>query len=113
MKIPQGWEKYYSSESVLKLRRCIYGLKQDAMDFWCKLLKCMKHMKMKRSMADPCLYHRWTYDGLVLMASWIDDNLLVGSDEAVAKTKYKVMGLFDCEDCSKLEEYVGCKITRK
>ena len=83
------------------------------MAFLCKLLKCMKHMEMKRSTADPCLYHRWTDNGLVLMASWIDGNLLVVSDEAVAKTKYKVMGLFDCEDCSKLEEHVGCKITRE
>ncbi len=41
------------------------------------------------------------------MASWIDDNLIVGSDEAVAKSKNKLMGLFDCKDCGKLEEHVG------
>ncbi len=73
----------------------------------------MKHMKMKRSTADPCLYHRWTDNGLVLMASWIDDNLIVGSDEAVAKTTNKLMGLFECKDCGKLKDYVGCKITRE
>ncbi len=67
----------------------------------------MKNMKMKRSTADTCLYHRWTDNGLVLMASWIDDNLLVGSDEAVSETKQNLMGLFDYEDCSKLGECVG------
>ncbi len=77
------------------------------MAFWRKLLKCMKNMKMKRSMADPCLYHRWTDNGLVLMASWIDDNLIVGSNEVVVKTKNKLMGLFNCKDCIKLEKYVG------
>ncbi len=77
MKVPKGWEKHYSHESVSKLFRCIFGLKKVAMAFWCKLLKCMKHMKMKQSTADPCLYHKWTNNGLVLMASWIADNLIV------------------------------------
>ena len=54
-----------------------------------------------------------TNNSLVLMASWIDDNLLVGSDEVVAKTKNKLMGILYCKDCGKLNEYVGCKITRK
>ncbi len=62
------------------------------MDFWCELLKCTKHMKIKRSTADACLYHRWTNNGLVLMSSWINDNIIVGLDEAVAKTKTKLMG---------------------
>ncbi len=31
----------------------------------------------------------------------------------MAKTKIKLMGLFDCKECGKLKEYVGCKITRK
>ncbi len=47
------------------------------------------------------------------MASWIDDNLLVGLDEAVKKTKNELIGLFDCKYCVKLEEYVGWKNTRK
>ncbi len=83
------------------------------MDFWCKLLKCMKHIKIERSTADSCLYHRWSDNGLVLIASWIDDNILVGSDEAVAKTKNKLMGLFYCKDCGELEEYVRCKSLEK
>ena len=31
----------------------------------------------------------------------------------MSKTKNKLMGLFGCKDWGKLEEYVGCKITRK
>ncbi len=58
----------------------------------------MKHVKMKQSTADPYSYHNWTNKGLVLMASWIDDNLIVGSDEAVSETKQKFMGLFDFKD---------------
>jgi hypothetical protein len=35
MKVPQVWEKHYSTNSILKLLQCIYGLKQAAMAFWC------------------------------------------------------------------------------
>ncbi len=31
----------------------------------------------------------------------------------MSETKQKLMGLFDCKDCGKLEEYMGCKITQK
>ena len=47
MKILKGFEKYYSKTTVLRLRQCLYGLKQVAMAFWQELLKCMKSMKME------------------------------------------------------------------
>ena len=82
------------------------------MAFWKQLLLCMKSMKMERSTADPCLYFKWTDLGLVVLISWIDDNLIVGSEEAVTQVKKDLMDRFDCEDCGDLDEYVGCKITR-
>ena len=97
---------------VLKLLKTIYGLKQSAMAFWKMLLRCMKNMDMKRSTADPCLYYDWTELGLVLIVSWIDDNLIMGTKEAVAKTKHELMSRFDCKDCGELDEYVGCRITK-
>ena len=36
-----------------------------------------------------CLYYDCTADGLVMMVSWIDDNLVVGSDKTVKKMKEK------------------------
>ena len=47
------------------------------------------------------------------MASLIDKNLIVGSDEAVSETKQELIGLFDYKDCVKLEIYVRCKITQE
>ena len=111
MEVPEGWENKYPKGAVLKLLKTIYGLKQAAMAFWRMLLKCMKSMDMKRSVADPCLYFKWTSDGLVVILSWIDDNLIVGCKEAVEKTKAELMSRFDCEDCGELDEYIGNRIT--
>ena len=60
MEVPVRWEQHYPRDVVLKLKKTLYGLKQAAMAFWRQLLKCMKHMEMKRSTADPCLYYKWT-----------------------------------------------------
>ncbi len=112
MKVPHGFEKFCLDDVVLKLKKCIYGLNQAAMAFWCQLLLCMKSMEMMRSTADPCLYHKYGEEGLVIIVSWIDNNLIIGSMIAVEKTKEDIMERFDCKDCGNIEEYMGCKIVR-
>ena len=46
-----------------------------------------------------------------MIVTWIDTNLVVESDVAVAKTKEGLMSHFDCEDYGELGKYVGQKIT--
>ena len=57
MEVPEGWEKHYDNNVVLKLEKCLYGLKQAAVAFWRQLLKCMNDMNTSRSTAYPCLYY--------------------------------------------------------
>ncbi len=112
MKVPHGFEKLYPDDVVLKLKKCIYGLKQLAMAFWHQLLLCMKSMGMMQSTADPCLYRKWGDIGLVLIMSWIDNNLIIRPKKAAEKIKKDLMERFDCKDCGDIKEYVGCKIER-
>ena len=44
--------------------------------------------------------------------SWIDDNLIVGSQEAVVHIKEELVQGFDCNDCGEMDEYVGNKIEK-
>ncbi len=112
MKVPHGFEKFYPDDVVLRLKKCIYRLKQAAMAFWHQLLLCMKNIGMMHSTADPCLYHKWGGEGLALIVSWIDDNLLIGPKKSVEKTKKDLMERFDSKDCGDIVEYVGCKVER-
>ena len=59
MKLPHGFEKFYPDEMVLKLKKCIYGLKQATMTFWHQILLYMKSIGMAQNTADSCLYHKW------------------------------------------------------
>ena len=93
MEVPRGWREHYGKNPVLLLLRTIYGLKQAAMAFWRELLKAMKKIGMKRSKADPCMYYSWTQWGLVIIISWIDDNMIVGSKGLSRMSKYVHKGI--------------------
>jgi hypothetical protein len=51
----------------------------------------MKSMGMTQSTTDPCLYHKWGEEELVLIVSWIDNNLIIEPKKAVEKTKKELM----------------------
>jgi hypothetical protein len=57
-KVPCGFEKFYPDDVVLKLKKCIYRLKQAVMEFWRQLLLCMKSIQVVQSTPYPCLYHK-------------------------------------------------------
>ena len=110
MEVPEGFEKYYPKDVVLRLLRTIYGLKQAAIAFWKELLSAFKDMGYERSNADPCLYYKRDDNGLIIWISWVDDCLCVGSKQSVMNGKSEMMGRFDCGEIGELTEYVGCKV---
>jgi hypothetical protein len=46
----------------------------------------------------------------VIMISWIDDNMMLGPTDLVMELKKDLMMQFKCDDCGRLEEYIGNKI---
>ena len=68
-------------------------------------------MGLTRSEADPCLYIKHDVKhGLIMIISWIDDLLVVGSEKGVEETKKALHERFDCDDIGTLTEYIGCKL---
>ena len=113
MEIPEGFEKYYDPmEYLLLLLRTIYGLKNAAMAFWKELIKCFNSMKYQKSKADPCLYFKWTKEGLIVWISWIDDCFVVGPVNSVKQARIEMIKRFDCDVIGNMNEYVGCKLER-
>jgi hypothetical protein len=80
------------------------------MAFYRKLLVAMQNIGLKRSTADPCLYYKWERGSLVIMISWIENNMILGPDDLVMQVKANLMKQFEFNDCGCLEEYVGNKI---
>jgi hypothetical protein len=51
-----GFEEFYNEDTVLLLKKGLYGLKQVAMAFYRKLLASDAIIGLKQSSVDPCLY---------------------------------------------------------
>jgi hypothetical protein len=75
-----------------------------------KLLVATQNIRLKRSTAEPCLYYKWERGSLVIMISWIDDNMILDPEDLVMQVKAELMKQFKCNHCGHLEEYVGNKI---
>ncbi len=110
IKIPLGFEEFYDRDTVLLLKKTLYGLKQAAMAFYRKLLAATANIGLKPSTADLCLYYKWVEGRLVIMISWINDNMILGPSYLVMQIKNDLMKQFECDDCGHLKEYVGNKI---
>ena len=104
IEVPKGWEKFYPRNVVLELLATLYGLKQSAFAFFVEVLRIMKDMKYNRSTADPCLFYYWGMFGLVLIVSWVDDMLAVGSEESLTNLSVMLQDRIDCEDLGDLKE---------
>ncbi len=98
IKIPLGFEGFYLSDTVLLSKKTIYGLKQVAMAFSRKILAATQNIGLKRSTADPCLYHKWERGRLVIMMFLIDDNMILGPEDLVMQDKADLMKQFNCDN---------------
>ena len=69
-------------------------------------------MEFDCSKADPCLYFRWTEQGLTLWIFWVDDCVSVGKRELVLDARKGMTDQFNCDEVGELTEFEGCKLER-
>ena len=70
------------------------------------LLDVLSRAKLLQSKADPCVYYKWTKNGL----SMVDDLLSTGPKEDVTADKKTVMEHFKLDQLGELSKYTGCKV---
>ena len=49
------------------------------------------------SSVDPCFYYRQKEGRLVIMISWINDNMILGPADLVMELKAELMKQFECD----------------
>ena len=99
-------------QDILALLMCIYGLVQAARQYYKKIVKILKSIGFEGGDVDPCLFVKKDDKlGLVYIALYVDDNLLVGHtlavDDVIKKMKEKGLILKVEND---LHDYLSCKI---
>ena len=81
--IPQGFTQYdkKGKSKVLRLNRCLYGLKNSPQEFWKFMVDKLGFCGLKQSKLDPCLFIGYTviavmYVGDILMWSTEDQDII-------------------------------------
>jgi hypothetical protein len=87
-----GFKEFYDDDTVLLLKKYLYGLNQAVMAFYRKLLAAASKIGLKRSSGGPCLYYKWEGKRLVIMILWIDDNMIVGPSDLLLRLKSQSHG---------------------
>ena len=110
MECPQGLEGAKPDEALL-LKQCIYGLVQAARQYYKKIVKILKIIGFIGSNVDPCLWMRRDKKGLIYIALYVDDNLLIGTQEAIDDTieQLRAQGLV-LKIENELDDYLSCDI---
>ena len=84
-KIYMEWPKVCLAEKdeYIILNKCINGLVQVVRQYQEKAIKILKKLGFVGGNVDPCLNAKKSVKGLVYIALYVDDNLMVGNIEAI------------------------------
>ena len=78
------------------LEKCIYGLVQVAQQYNKKTVEVLKNICFTRINVDPCFFMKKSAKGIVNVAFCIDDNLMLGSTEAIDKALEQIKRMSWC-----------------
>ncbi|UYV67852.1 hypothetical protein LAZ67_5002251 [Cordylochernes scorpioides] len=83
IKQPEGFNN--GTDLIWKLKKSLYGLKQSPRCWNQKIVNFMKEICLKESTADPCLFFRKTNDHLLIIAIYVGDGIIAGTNEQEIK----------------------------
>ena len=110
MECPQGMANVKKDDCII-LNKCIYGLVEAAHQYYKKAIEILKSSGFVGGSIDPCLYVKKIMKGIVYIALYVDDNLMIdisaAIDDAILAVKNKGLVLKIVEG---LQDYFSCKM---
>lgn len=111
MQQPDGYVKLGEEELVCRLRKSLYGLKQSPRCWNTKFKLFMKEMDFHQSSADPCVFVKFTENGILIIAVYVDDLIPLGSDiNELLELKRELSTRFHMKDMGELHFCLGIGI---
>ncbi|KAK1422305.1 hypothetical protein QVD17_25324 [Tagetes erecta] len=113
MEQPEGFSAPGQEGKVCRLVKSLYGLKQAPKQWHQKFDNVMLDNDFKINECDKCVYVKDTSRGYVILCLYVDDMLIIGSDDSMIKsTKDMLKAKFDMKDMGLADVILGVKITR-
>ena len=113
MNQPEGFIAPGQENKVCRLVKSLYGLKQAPKQWHQKFDHTMLESGFKINECDKCVYVKDTSSGYVILCLYVDDMLIVGSnDKMIKSTKDMLKSKFDMKDMGLADVILGIKIIR-
>ena len=113
MEQPEGFSALGLYKKVYKLVKSLYGLKQAPKQWHEKFDNAILSNGFRINECDKCVYVKDTDKGYVILCLYVDDLLIVGSnDEMIKATKRLLNSKFDMKDIGLADVILGVKITK-
>ncbi|GJW48229.1 retrotransposon protein, putative, ty1-copia subclass [Tanacetum coccineum] len=111
MNQPEGFIAPRQEGKVCRLVKSLYGLKQAPKQWHQKFDHTMLESGFKINECDKCVYVKDTSSGYVILCLYVDDMLIVGSnDKMIKSTKDMLKSKFDMKDMGLADEASELKI---
>ena len=111
MEQPEGFSAPGQEMKVYRLVKSLYGLKQAPKQWHEKFDNVMLSHGFKINECDKCVYVKDDEHGYVIVCLYVDDMLIVGSDDKmITSTKNMLNSRFDMKDMGLADVILGIKI---
>jgi Reverse transcriptase (RNA-dependent DNA polymerase) len=113
MEIPKGMEGNIDECLILNKTICglVQGLVQSAREFYNKLVSALKDCGFQGSLVDPCIWIKHFNQGIVIIAIYVDDCLIIGDDSKINEVIEELKGYnFGLKVEDHLTDYLSCRI---
>jgi hypothetical protein len=114
MKQLEGFQMSDNLDFVCKLKKCLYGLKQDPHDLYYRLDKYLQEKGFKRGTIDNNLYIKTERNDMLIVLVYLDD-IIFGSNNASLVHWFASSMQHEFEMCmiGELSFFIGLQITQR
>lgn len=113
MTIPQGYSDSLPPNSMCKLNKSLYGLKQANRQWYIKLSDFLSSLHFKQSYADTSLFTLNQDGHTVVLLVYVDDIILAGDSSVLLKQiKQQLHNKFSIKDLGAIHYYLGIEFLR-
>ena len=110
MEQPESFATPGNKRKVCRLVKTLYGLKQAPKEWHKKFDKVILSNSFKINECDKYIYFKNTPNGFVIVSVYVDDMLILGSDEMIESTKKMIKSNFEFKDMGVMDVILGIKV---
>nr|GEW88457.1 uncharacterized mitochondrial protein AtMg00810-like [Tanacetum cinerariifolium] len=113
MKVPSGYKKTLPPNTVCKLKKSLYGLKQANKQWFIKLTIFLTALGFSQIHANSSLFTYYKDKDASVLLIYVDDILLAGNNTSmISEIKQKLHQTFGIKDFGPLHYYLGIEFLR-